>query len=112
MTTKCLKTRTAHSICREWRQVHLKAQYEMSMLDERDEEGVDRVVSVAEATKVELESDLADASMTTGDDVASVLGIALCLLEENTDHDRASDLIRLARKAAYGLGDATLRSAA
>ena len=41
-----------------------------------------------------------------------MLGVALCILEDEADPDRAGRLIRLARKAAYHLGDAALRRAA
>src|SRR5665213_2291942 len=75
--------RTAHAICREWRQVHLKTAYDVSMLDERDEEGTARIADAAETVKSTLESELDDASITTGDDVGDVLGLALCVLQEN-----------------------------
>ncbi len=104
--------RPAYSICREWRQVHLKAAYDVSMLDEHDEDGTARISDIAEATKSELESDLDQASIETGDDVGAVLGIALCVLQENNDAERVSRLIRIAKSAVYHLGDAAPRSAA
>jgi hypothetical protein len=104
--------RTAHSICREWRQAHLKAEFEISMLDEDDDEGTARIADLADSTKHELENNLGEASITTGDDVAAVLGVALCILDAHDDGERAGHLIRLARKAAYRLGEATLRKVA
>ena len=103
--------RTAYSICREWRQVHLKMQYEQSMLDEHDEDGTARIVDLADATKYELERALRDASITTADDIGSLLGVALRLLEEDCDAERAASLIRLAKDAVYR-GDAGMREAA
>jgi len=104
--------RPAYSICREWRQLHLKTAYDVSMLDEHDEDGTARIADAAETVKSTLESELDDASITTGDDVGAVLGIALCVLQENNDAERASRLIRIAKKAVYRLGDAALRRAA
>jgi hypothetical protein len=104
---KCPETRSAYSIYREWRQVHFKAEYETSLLEEDDDKEIDRIVSVAEATKRELEDELVQASISTGDDLAAVLGIAARLLEEGAyADDRAARLIRIARKAAFHVGDA------
>ena len=104
--------RPAYSICREWRQVHLKAAYEVSVLDEKDDDGTARIDNAAEAAKSILEDELEDASITTGDDVGAVLGLALSILQENSDAERAAHLVRIAKKAVYRLGDAALRRAA
>jgi hypothetical protein len=107
---RCPQTRSAYSICREWRQVHLKAEYETSLLDEDDDKGTNRIMAVADATKRELEDELEEDSISTADDLGAVLGVALRLLEEGAD-DRATQVMRLARKAAFHVGDAAARRA-
>jgi hypothetical protein len=67
-------------------------------------------VAVADATKRELEDELEDDSIATGDDLGAVLGMALRLLEDGAD-DRATLVIRVARKAAFHVGDAAARRA-
>jgi hypothetical protein len=110
---KCPETRSAHSICREWRQAHLKAEFEISMLEETDDEGTARITDVADATKRELEDEIDETSISTGDDLAAVLGVAACILEDGIDtDDRAARLIRVARKAALHFGDTVARRAA
>jgi hypothetical protein len=104
--------RSAYSICREWRQVHLKCAYELSITDENDDEGVALLVAVADASKHELERDLTDASMTIVDDPHSVLGIALTLLSEGIADERVSALIAIARRGTIALDAASQRRAA
>lgn len=103
--------RPAYSICREWRQVHLKAKYEVSMLDDHDDDGTALVVDLAEATKRELEDDLTEAAMTTTDDAHAVLGVALCLLHEGwgAETERVGHLIYVARRGLVAIGNATER---
>ena len=97
--------RSAYSICREWRQVHLKCAYEISMLDPEDSDGTDLIVDLATATQRELERDLADATVTTTEDASAVLGIALCLLHEGwgTEPGRVEHVIQVARRGLTAL---------
>ena len=106
--------RSAYSICREWRQVQLKAEYEMSMLDEHDDDGTALIVDIADATQRELERDLTDAAMVTVYDPHSVLGIALCLLHEGwgAETERIEHLIQVARHGLITIGNAERRAAA
>ena len=101
----------AYSICREWRQVHLKCAYEVSMLDEHDDDGTAPIADLADATQRELERDLTDATMVTVDDPHSVLGIALCLLHEGwgAETDRVALLIEVARHGLITIDNATKR---
>ena len=106
--------RPAYSICREWRQVHLKCAYEISMLDEHDDDGTALISDVALATQRELERDLNDAAMVTVNDPHAVLGIALCLLREGwgAETDRVAHLIDVARHGLITISNATERRAA
>ena len=106
--------RAAYSICREWRQVHLKCAYEVSILDEHDDDGTALIVDIADATQRELERDLNDAAMVTVYDPHSVLGIALCLLREGwgAETDRVAHLIDVARHGLITISNATERRAA
>jgi len=106
--------RSAYSICREWRQVHLKCAYEISLLDPEDSEGTDLIVDLATATQRELERDFADATMTTAEDASAVLGIALCLLREGwrTEPGRVEHLIQVARRGLTALNPIQRRAAA
>jgi hypothetical protein len=65
------------------------------MLDEGDDEGTSRIVTLADARLREIEDDLIEAActMTDLDEAQAILGIALALLREGADDDRASDLI-------------------
>ena len=106
--------RPAYSICREWRQVQLKCAYEVSILDEHDDDGTARIVDLADATQRELERDLTDAAMVTVYDPHSVLGIALCLLREGwgAETERVEHLIQVARHGLITISNATERRAA
>ena len=106
--------RSAYSICREWRQVHLKCAYEISILDEHDDDGTALIVDIADATQRELERDLTDAAMVTVYDPHSVLGIALCLLREGwgAETERVAHLIGVARHGLITISNATERRAA
>jgi len=103
--------RSAYSICREWRQVHLKCAYEISMLDPEDDDGTDLIVDLATATQRELEHDLADAAVTTTEDAHAVLGIALCLLHEGwgAESQRIEHLINVARHGLVTIDNAAKR---
>ena len=104
--------RSAYSICREWRQVHLKAAYEVSVADEHDDEATALIIAVADASKHELERDLADATMTVVDDPHAVLGIALTLLSEGIADERVTHLIGIARRGMIAMDAANQRRAA
>jgi hypothetical protein len=106
--------RSAYSICREWRQVHLKCAYEISLLDPEDSDGTDLIVDLATATQRELERDFADATMTTAEDASAVLGIALCLLHEGwgTDPGRVEHVIQVARRGLMTISPLERRVAA
>jgi hypothetical protein len=101
----------AYSICREWRQVHLKCAYEISMLDPEDDDGTDLIVDLATATQRELEHDLADAAVTTTEDAHAVLGIALCLLHEGwgAESQRIEHLIGVGRHGLVTIDNAAKR---
>ena len=87
--------RSVTSLCREWRQTHLKAAFDVSMLDETDDDGVALLGDIAEATKLELERDIAAGEFVTLDDAQSVLSIALALLRDNPSAiDRAEPMMR------------------
>jgi hypothetical protein len=103
--------RPAYSICREWRQVHLKCAYEISMLDPEDDDGTDLIVDLATATQRELEHDLADAAVTTTEDAHAVLGIALCLLHEGwgAESQRIEHLIGVGRHGLVTIDNAAKR---
>jgi hypothetical protein len=106
--------RAAHSICREWRQVHLKCAYEVSMIDPEDDNSIDLAVDVAVATQRELERDLTDATMATNEDASAVLGIALCLLQEGwgAETGRIEHLIQVARRGLLAVCPIERRAAA
>lgn len=98
---------TIWSRCREWRQTQLKSLYEASMLDEDDDEGMDRVARLADANMKDIEDALIEAAygMTSIDDVQSILGIALALLKEGLT-DRAKPLLHAIHRGCNGVRNA------
>ena len=73
------------TLCREWRQAHLKAAFDASMLDENDDDGLSRVTDFADATKGEIEAALINSarSVETIDDAQGILGIAIAILRDD-----------------------------
>ena len=108
-------SRSVWSLCREWRQENLRAQFEASMLDEGDDKGIDRIVSVAHANMEELEAQIIEAAPTTEDldEAQAALNIALAIMRENAvNTGRAEAIIRSVHRGLNSVRNAVERSAA
>lgn len=89
--------RTVWSLCRQWRQENLRAQFEVSMLDEGDDDGVNRIVSAADASMKKLEAQIVEAApfIEDLDEAQATLSIALAIMRENAvNTGRAEAILR------------------
>ena len=106
---------TIWSRCREWNQTKLRRDFELSMLDEDDDEGTARIIDLADATMDDIEAALIEQArtMTSVDDAQALLGIALAIFrEDGFDPDgRVQALIKAVRYGLNGVRNACNRAA-
>ena len=101
------------SRCRTWRQTQLRCSLEVSLADEWDDEGVARIIDIADANLREIEADMiANADAMTVADAVSLLALVqwLAKLERDEDtrrnRDRADALLSALQRGLTGLVEA------
>lgn len=104
---------TIRSRCREWRQTQLRCSLDVSLADEWDDEGVARIIDIADANLREIEADIiASADAMTVADAVSLLSLVQWLAKPERDddtrrnRDRADALLSALQRGLTGLVEA------
>jgi hypothetical protein len=101
--------RSVWSLAREWRQTHLKMQYELSLIDE-DDDGIDLVADIGQSALQEIEARIVSAPMTTLAEAQVTINIAVGLLHDNVE--RSERLLRAVHRGLNRVRDANGRAEA
>jgi hypothetical protein len=97
-------SRNVASLCREWRTVYLRSQYEASLCEDDDDEGRANVAALADANMRDLESLIGDraACLVTPDDTKAAPGVALAMLRDFPDKGRAVAVLSALHRGIAG----------
>ena len=105
-------TTSIHDLCREWRLITAKLEYELAALAETDDDGTTRLIGEAGHRIAEIEQALTESDIDSLADAQAILSIAIKNLAEKGVVEAGDvDMVRAVRAALSHLrhktGDAT-----